>query len=99
MATESIPPEEAIQGTKIGAICDRCNRGIQNGETVGFYATYYEDAGWTLRRLYCTDCGETTVDPPTEGADEVIGAAVWFNHVLAAVRIIDRSRPEEGSEQ
>lgn len=96
MSAEGVPPEKAIQGMKIGAICDRCSRRVLNGESVGFYATYYEDAGWTLRRIYCTGCGETTVDPPTDGADEVVGGAVFFNHVLAAVRIIDRSRPEEG---
>ena len=90
------PPGDLIQGTRIGYICDQCNRGIQNGSPVRFYATLYDDTGWTLRRLYCIDCGPSEVDPVTEGADEVVGKAVFFNHRLAAVSILDRSYPEEG---
>ena len=89
-------PIEAAKQTRVGGICDRCNARIRTGDAARFYATWYEDTGWMLRRLWCTDCGETTVDPPTEGADEATGEAIWWSHSLVGVRITDRSRPEVG---
>lgn len=39
----TVEPAEAIQGTKIGAICDRCNRRVKSGDLVRFYATVYPE--------------------------------------------------------
>lgn len=87
-------PIDAVTEPWIGDICDRCNARLRTGETARFYATLYRD-GWLLRRVWCRSCGETTVDPPTEGADEVVGEAIWWSHRLAGVRITDRSRSIE----
>lgn len=89
-------PAAAIQGTKVGAICDRCNRRLRSGDSARFYATVYPESGWALRRVYCSNCGESSIEASTADADEVVGEAVWFNHMLAAVRITDRSRPQDG---
>jgi hypothetical protein len=89
-------PAAALNGKQVGYICDRCNRGIRTGDAARFYATYYEERGWTLRRIYCSDCGESTVSPPTADADEVVGEAVFWDRQLTGVRFIDRSRPTEG---
>lgn len=89
-------PSSAIQGAQVGGICDQGNCRIRNGDEVRVYATVYPKDGWTLRRLWCTDCGPETVDPGTADTDEVVAAAVWWHYRLAAVRILDRSLPEEG---
>ena len=83
---------------KVGHICDRCNRDVRNGAPVRFYATCYDGDGWVLRRFYCDDCGEDSVSPGTIDTDELVGEAVWFNHMLAAVRIKDRSPPTDGNQ-
>lgn len=88
-------PAAALNGIRTGHICDRCNRGLRSGDGARFYATRYEDTGWTLRRLYCSDCGETKIESGTAEADEVVGEAVFWNHRLAGVGITDRSRPTE----
>ena len=41
----------------------------------------------------CSSCCPDTVNPGTEGADEVIIKAVLWGHRLLGVRIKDRSRP------
>lgn len=87
-------PVSALQGTRVAHICDRCNCRIRDGEPTRFYATRYTDSGWTLRRVYCSNCGEDTVEPSTATVDEVVGEAIRFNHTLVGVRITDRSRPE-----
>lgn len=89
-------PTEAAQNTRVGGICDRCNAGIRTGDPARFYTTLYPDSGWLLRRVWCADCGESKVDPPTGGADEAIGEAIWWSHALLGVRIIDRSDPNDG---
>lgn len=91
-----VEPAKAIQGTKVGRICDRCNRGLRTGDAARFYATWYADTGWYLRRLYCADCGESAIESGTADADEVVGEAVFWNHQLAGVQITDRSRPTGG---
>jgi len=89
-------PAAALNGVCTGHICDRCNRGLRTGDGARFYATFYEDTGWTLRRVYCEDCGESSIKSGTANADEVVGEAVFWDHRLAGVRILDRSRPEDG---
>ena len=88
-------PAQALSGARTGRICDRCNRRLRTGDAARFYATWYEDTGWTLRRVYCEDCGEASIEADTANADEVVGEAVFWEHRLAAVCILDRSRPEE----
>lgn len=50
----SAEPQQTLEGTLVGHICDRCNRSIQLAETERLYATYYEGEGWLLRRVWCT---------------------------------------------
>lgn len=95
----SLTPAADLNGKQVGNICDRCNRGIRTGDGICFYATYYDNTGWILRRIYCSDCGELTVSPPTADADEAVGEAVFWNYQLAGVRITDRSRPTEEGPQ
>ena len=90
-------PSDALSGVKVGHICDRCNRGVRNGAPVRFYATRYEDDGWVLRRLYCDDCGELHIAAGTLEANEVVGEAIWLNHLVTVVRISDRTLPGEGN--
>lgn len=89
-------PAAVLSGEQTGNICDRCNRGIRTGDKARFYATYYENSGWTLRRVYCSDCGTPRIETGTDGEDEVVGEAVFWKHRLAGVEITDRSRPEDG---
>ncbi len=88
-------PAAVLNGVQTGNICDSCNRGIQHGDKVSMYATYYERDGWTPRRTWCMECCPESVDPGTEGADEVIVEAVFWSHRLAGVRVKDRSLPRE----
>ncbi len=88
-----LDPAAAMNGVDTGHICDRCNRGIEQGEKTGMYVTWYEGSGWTPRRTWCLDCCPEEVDPDTDGADEAILIGVFFSHRLAGVRVRDRSRP------
>lgn len=90
-------PAKALAGERIGNICDRCNRGVRTGEVTQFYATYYEETGWKIRRFYCRECGISSIGSGTKEADEVVAEAVFWNHRIADVRVNDRSPPEEGS--
>ena len=63
-------PAKALSGAQTGHICDRCNKGVRTGDLVRAYATYYKGEGWVLRRHWCEECGETTIDRGTDGADE-----------------------------
>jgi hypothetical protein len=86
-------PAKALNGTRTGHICDQCNKGVRTGDLVRAYATYYEGDGWVLRRVWCEDCGETTIDRGTEGADEVIVEAVFWEHRLVSVEVVAASPP------
>jgi hypothetical protein len=86
-------PAAALNGVQCGHICDRCSRGIKTGDKAVAYTTYYERGGWTLRRVWCDDCGSTTIGLPTDGADEAVVEAVFWNHRLIGVTTVDRSRP------
>lgn len=87
-------PAAAINGTRTGHFCSRCNKRVRTGDLVRGYVTHYDHDGWVLRRLYCDSCGDTTIDRGTEGADEAIIEAVFWNHRLAGVDVLDRNPPE-----
>jgi hypothetical protein len=78
-------PAKALNGVRSGHICDRCNKGVQTGDMVKAYATHYDRDGWVLRRVWCEDCGESTIEAEADGADEVIVEAVFWNHRLISV--------------
>jgi hypothetical protein len=86
-------PAAALNGVETGHICDRCNRRIRTGDKAVVYATYYEDDGWVIRRVWCDDCGSTTIGLPTDGADEVVVEAVYWSGRLVGVKAVCRSRP------
>jgi hypothetical protein len=86
-------PAAALNGVQVGHICDCCNCRIRTGDKAVVYATYYEDEGWLVRRVWCSDCGSTTIGLPTDGADEVVIEAVFWNHRLTGVKTVDRSKP------
>ena len=58
---------------------------MQTGDLVRAYATHYERDGWVLRRVWCEECGELTIGEGTDGADEVIVEAVFWNHRLVSI--------------
>jgi hypothetical protein len=89
-------PTSALSGVQTGHICDSCNKTIQSGDIAIGYATVYEGEGWVLRRTWCEECGGSEIDVGTNGADEVLIEAVFWRHSLAAVDVLDRSRPSEG---
>jgi hypothetical protein len=39
--------------------------------------------------VWCEECGETTIGEGTEGADEVIVEAIFWDHQLASVEVRD----------
>jgi len=53
----------------------------------------YDREGWTVRRMWCDDCGEASIQTPTKSADEAILEAVFWDHRLVSVEERDRSRP------
>ena len=85
-------PAKALNGVRSGHICDRCNKRVQTGDLVRAYATRYAGDGWVPRRVWCDECGETTIGERTEGADEVIVEAVYWDNRLVSVEVRDRSR-------
>lgn len=89
-------PAKALSGIRTGHICDSCNRGLRTGDLARAYATHYEEGGWTLRRVWCEECGDTTIGQGTDGADEAIIEAVFWEHRLVSVEERDRSLPTEG---
>jgi len=78
-------PAKALNGVRSGHICDRCNKRVQTGDLVRAYATHYDRDGWLLRRVWCDECGETTMQEGTDRADEVIVEAVFWDHRLISV--------------
>ena len=88
-------PAAALNGVQVGNICDRCNRGIRTGDKAVAYATYYERGGWTLRRIWCDGCGDRAISNGTDGADEVVVEAVYWQGRLVSVNAVDRSRPSD----
>jgi hypothetical protein len=84
-------PAKALNGVRSGHICDRCNKGVRTGDLVRAYATYSDRDGWLLRRVWCDDCGETTIGEGTDGTDEVMIEAVFWNHQLVSGEVKDRS--------
>ena len=86
-------PAAALSGARTGHICDSCNKGVRTGDLVRAYATYYEVDGWVLRRVWCAECGETSIERGTDDADEAIVEAVFWNHRLVSVTERDRSLP------
>jgi hypothetical protein len=85
-------PASALNKTRSGNVCDKCNRGIRTGDKAVAYATYYDADGWVVRRLWCDDCGSSTIGIGTEGADEVLVKAVFWQHRLTGVKTVDRSQ-------
>jgi hypothetical protein len=85
-------PAAALNGSRTGHICDRCNRGIRTGDKAIAYGTYYDADGWVIRRTWCSDCGSATIDLPTDGADEVLVKAVFWSGRLVGVTTVDRSQ-------
>lgn len=86
-------PAGALNHTRTGSICDACNRTVRTGDFVRAYATYYSRDGWVLRRVWCEDCGVTSLEHGTGGVDEVTIEAVFLAHRLFSVRIVGRSGP------
>jgi len=86
-------PAAALNGVQCGNVCSKCNRSIRTGDKAVVYATYYDADGWVVRRVWCDDCGSTTIGLPTDGADEVVVEAVYWSGRLVGVKTVDRSRP------
>ena len=84
-------PAKALNGTEVGHICDRCNKRVRTGDLVRAYATHYDRDGWVLRRVWCDDCGKTTIGAETDGADEAIIEAVFWKRQIVSVEVRDRS--------
>jgi hypothetical protein len=86
-------PAKALNGVRSGHICDRCNKRVRTGDLVRAYATHYDRDGWILRRVWCEECGETTIGEGTDGADEAMVEAIFWDHRLVSVKKRDRSLP------
>jgi len=80
-------PAKELNGIRSGHICDRCNKRVRTGDLVRAYATHYDRDGWVLRRVWCDECGETTIQEETDGADEVIVEAVFWDYRLVSVEV------------
>ena len=89
-------PVKAIEGTPTGDCCDGCNRGLRDGDRIRLYATFYDEVGWDVRRVYCRGCCSDQIESETRNADELIAEAVFFWYRIIGVEILDRSFPEEG---
>lgn len=92
-------PAAALSGVQTGRYCDACNKRVRTGDLVRGYATYYDHGGWRLRRLWCTRCGDSSIETGTSGADEVVVEAIFWNHRLISIEIADRSRPADGGQR
>ena len=84
-------PAKALNGVRSGHICDRCNKRVRTGDLVRAYATHHERDEWVLRRVWCEECGKTTIGEGTGVADEVMVEAVFWDHRLVSIRVKDRS--------
>lgn len=83
-------PVAVLNGVETGHICDSCSRRINSGDKAVMYATWYDKGEWTPRRTWRLECVPETIDPGTEGADEVILLGVFFAHRLLGVTVRDR---------
>jgi len=83
-------PAKALNGVQSGHICDRCNKRVRTGDLVRAYATYYDQDGWVLRRVWCDECGETTIQEGTDGVDEVVVEAIFWNYRLVSVSLMSK---------
>jgi len=86
-------PAKALNGVRSGHICDRCNKQVKTGDLVRAFSTYCERNGWTLRRVWCDECGDRAISNGTNGTDEVVVEAVYWSGRLVGVTTVDRSRP------
>ena len=93
MSRRQSNPAKALNGVRSGHICDRCNKRVQTGDLVRAYATYYDRDGWVLRRVWCEECGDSSIREGTDGTDEVIVEAVFCDHRLVSVKERNRSLP------
>ena len=87
-------PTKALDGVRSSHICDSCNKIVRTSDVVRTYATQYDGEGWLLRWLWCEECGDTSINRGTEGADEAIVEAVYWNNRLVSVEERDRNLPE-----
>jgi hypothetical protein len=88
-------PTAALSGARTGHICDRCNRRLRAGDIARAYGTYYNDRGWTLRRVWCEECGDARISRGTDDADEALIEGVFWDQRLVSVKLLDRSNPIE----
>ena len=85
-------PTVAISGARTGHICDRCNRRLRTGDIARAYSTHYDNRGWALQRVWCDDCGDARISHGTNSADEALVEAIFWEHRLVSVELLDRSR-------
>ena len=86
--------KQSLTGAPIGHICDACNTTIRKGDRVRAYATRADnEKEWQLRRVWCHDCGCSSIADGTAGTDEVLVSAIFWNHRLLSVHIVQRSLP------
>ena len=85
-------PAKALNGVRSGHICDRCNKRVRTGDLVRAYATHYDRDGWVLRRVWCEECGDSSIRKEANGADEVIAEAVFWDHRLVSVEVWERNQ-------
>lgn len=60
---------------------------VRTGDLMRAYATHYDRDGWVLRLLWCEECGESAIEAETDGADEVIVEAVFWEYRLVSVEV------------
>lgn len=85
-------PAATLNGIQCGDVCSDCNRRIRAGDKAIVYATHYDSDGWVVRRVWCSDCGSTTIGLPTGGGDEVVIEAVYWSGRLIGLTRVNRSR-------
>lgn len=83
----------ALNGIRCGNICSKCNHRVRTGDKTVVYCTHYNSDGWVIRRVWCSNCGSTTLSLPTDGADEVVAEAIYWSGRLVSVTTVDRSCP------
>jgi hypothetical protein len=54
---------------------------------------HYDTDKRVIRRVWCDECGDREIGLPTDGADEVVVEAVYWQSCLVGVTTVDRSRP------
>lgn len=86
-------PAATLNSIQSGPICDQCNKSVRTGDKVQLYATHYEGDGWVSRRLWCENCASSCIGLETDGADEALLTAIYWNSRLVGMKITDRSLP------